>query len=76
MPLNVIQARLGHGDINTPIKWYIEHLNVEEMKGAEVASELVQKLMLGAVPVDKTTGTVASFVASSVDEKEQVAVTY
>ena len=72
----MIQARFGHGDINTTIKWYIKHLNVEEMKGAEVASELLQKLMLGAVPVDKTTGTVAIFVASSVDEKEQVAVTY
>jgi hypothetical protein len=59
VPLKMIQVRLGHGDINTTIKWYVEHLNVEEIKGAEVASELVQQLMLGAVPVDKTTGTVA-----------------
>ena len=47
----VIQARLGRGDISTTIRWYVEHLNVEETKGAEVASALVQKPMLGAVPV-------------------------
>jgi hypothetical protein len=42
------------------------------MKGAEVSSELVQVLMVGAFPMDRTTGVVASLV----DEKEQVAVTY
>jgi excisionase family DNA binding protein len=50
VPLRVIQARLGHGDVRTTMTWYIECVPAEELRGAETASHLVQQLLTQSVP--------------------------
>ncbi len=50
VPLRVIQARLGHGDVRTTMTWYIECVPAEELRGAETASHLIQQLLTQSVP--------------------------